>query len=50
MPSHNSPFEQHEEHEPVEVDASLGYEGTAARVSDECGLPAERGNDTGPYG
>ena len=33
MPSHNSPFEQHEEHEPVEVDASLGYEGTDVKVT-----------------
>ena len=32
MPSHNSPFEQHEEHE-AKVDASLGYEGTDVKVS-----------------
>jgi hypothetical protein len=31
MPSHNSPFEQHEEHE-AKVDASLGYEGTDVQV------------------
>jgi hypothetical protein len=29
----NSPFEQHEERENVEVDASLGYEGTDVKVS-----------------
>jgi hypothetical protein len=34
MPTHNSPFEQHEEpKEPVKVDASLGYEGTDVKVS-----------------
>src|SRR5271163_1514681 len=33
MPSHNSPFEPHEEKEPVKVDASLGYEGTDVKVS-----------------
>src|SRR5271170_2858587 len=34
MPSHNSPFESYEEpKEPVEVDASLGYEGTDVKVS-----------------
>ena len=34
MPSHNSPFESHEDpKEPVKVDTSLGYEGTDVKVS-----------------
>ena len=33
MPSHNSPFEPHEEKEPAKVDTSLGYEGTDVKVS-----------------
>ena len=33
MPSHNSPFESHEEKEPAKVDTTLGYEGTDVKVS-----------------
>ena len=33
MPSHNSPFEPHEEKEPAKVDTSLGYEGSDVKVT-----------------